>query len=121
MDLENAVVKLCVLGSQAEFQGQPELARQLYAQAWESARDDFEQCVAAHYVARFQDDPAETLRWNSLALEHANAVRDESVADFYPSLYLNMGQAHERLGNQSEANRYYRLASDLGVTHQSDE
>jgi hypothetical protein len=53
-------------------------------------------------------------------LNHANAVTDERVKEFYPSLYLNMGQAYENLGNPVEAQRYYKLAADLGFIHQQD-
>jgi hypothetical protein len=117
LDLENPVIKLCIAGTQAEFLGLNEEARALYLQAWEAARDDYEACIAAHYVARFQDDPAETLRWNREALERADAVGDERVKDFYPSFYLNIGLSHESLGDQVEADKYYALAAALGVVH----
>jgi hypothetical protein len=120
MDTNNPVIQLCLAGARAEFEHRPEIARSLYQQAWEVHRDDYEACVATHYVARFQESPAETLRWNQIALEHANAINDERVKDFYPSLYLNLGQAYENLDNQAEAQRYYNLASDLGFIHQPD-
>jgi hypothetical protein len=120
MDLTNPIIQLCLQGSRAEFKHRPEDARALYQQAWETHRDDYEACIAAHYLARFQDTPEETLHWNELALEHARAVEDERVAAFYPSLYLNLGSAHEKLGNQIKAHRYYELAAKLGVVHQPD-
>jgi hypothetical protein len=51
MDLDNPVIQLCVAGTQAEFRGEIEEARAFYQQAWEAAQDDFEACIAAHYVA----------------------------------------------------------------------
>jgi hypothetical protein len=120
MDPENPVIKLCIAGTQAEFQGLNEKARAFYLQAWEAARDDYEACIAAHYVARFQDDPAETLRWNREALCRAEAVGDERVKNFYPSLYLNIGRSHELLENQAEADKYYALAATLGVVHSEE-
>jgi hypothetical protein len=57
-------------------------------------------------------------RWNQIALDPAKAVSDGSVQEFYPSLYLNMGQSHELLGNLNEAKRYYDLAAEAGVIHQ---
>jgi tetratricopeptide (TPR) repeat protein len=117
MDLNNPVVRLCIEGTQAEFQGQPETARTLYWQAWEAAKDDFEACIAAHYVARFQQDPADLLRWNQEALNRADAIADDRVKEFYPSLYLNMGRSYELLGNLNEAKRYYDLAAGLGLPH----
>jgi tetratricopeptide (TPR) repeat protein len=121
MDLNNPVVKLCIEGTRAEFEGRIEDARTLFMQAWEASKDDFDVCVSAHYVARYQENPEEILRWNQEALNRANAVKDSRVQDFYPSLYLNLGHSYEMLGNQAETQRYYNLAAELGVVHQVDE
>ncbi|MBI5296892.1 MAG: hypothetical protein HY869_15535 [Chloroflexi bacterium] len=118
MDITNPIIQLCIEGTRAEFEGRREDARVLYRQAWDSARDDYEACIAAHYVARFQDSPERTLHWNQIALQRADACDPDLVREFYPSLYLNMGQSHEALGDQTEAKRYYDLAAALGVTHQ---
>ena len=120
MDLSSQVVKLCIAGTQAEYEGRPEDARQLYWQAWESAQNDYEACVAAHYVARFQESPEETLRWNMEAFNRAAQAQQETVQDFYPSLYLNLGRSYELLGNKVEAQHYYDLAAGLGFAHQAD-
>lgn len=120
MDISNPVIKLCMEGTRAEFEHRLDDARLLYLQAWEARKDDTDSCIAAHYVARFQETSEETLHWNQIALDHANAIHDESVKDFYPSLYVNLGLAHERLGNQIEAQRYYDLAAGLGFVHQTD-
>jgi tetratricopeptide (TPR) repeat protein len=119
MDTNNPVIKFCVEGTQAEFRGQIGEARALYQQAWAAAQDDFDACVAAHYMARHQDDPEESLHWNQVALDRAKAVADSRVQEFYPSLYLNMGQSFELLGDLDEAKRYYDLAAELGVIHQA--
>ena len=50
MDPNNPVFKLCVEGTQAEFNGQVETAKSHYQHAWRTASDSFEDCVAAHYV-----------------------------------------------------------------------
>lgn len=120
IDVDNPVIKLCIQGTQAEFEGRVDDARELYRQAWETFANDYEACIAAHYVARFQESPMETLRWNQEALERADAVQDDSVRDFYPSLYLNLGRSHEVLGNQAESEKYYNLAAESGVLHQMD-
>lgn len=122
MDVHNPVIQLCMRGTQAEFRGEIPTARALYQQAWEMAKNDYEACIAAHYLARHQESPEEVLRWNEEALRRANADRhsdfgDTRVGEFYPSLYLNMGQSHEKLGNQAEAQRYYDLAAALGFPH----
>ena len=118
MDINNPVIKLCMEGTCAEFEHRLDDAKQFYLQAWEACTDDYEACIAAHYVARFQETPEETLHWNQIALSHANAVDDERVKDFYPSLYLNLGQSYEALDDQVNAQKYYQLAADLGVPHQ---
>lgn len=52
------------------------------------------------------------LQWNQEALARADAVRDERVRHFYPSLYLNLGYAYETIGDQTEARHYYELAAE---------
>src|SRR6185369_12384821 len=103
MDPNNPIVKLCVAGMRAEGEGRLDEARALFDQAWAARRDAFEACIAAHYVARPQATPEETLRWNEVALEQAEAVGDGRVQGFYASLYLNVGHAHEVLGHTDEA------------------
>lgn len=120
MDLTNPVIQLCTAGTRAEFEHRIKDARVLYQQAWDTRTGDYDACIAAHYVARFQDAAEESLHWNQLALKHANMVNDESIKEFYPSLYLNLGHSYELVGDQVEAQRYYGLAADLGVVHQPD-
>ena len=120
MDITNPIIQLCIQGAFAEFEKRTDDAHALYQHAWDLQADDYEACIAAHYLARFQDTPEETLHWNQVALEHAKAVGDEKVREFFPSLYLNLGRSHENLGNLDEAQRYYNLAAKLGVIHQPD-
>src|SRR5689334_82511 len=107
MDPNNPVVKLCAKGIEIEMQGRRDEARSLYLQAWELRQDDVDACVAAHYIARHQESPAETLRWNELALTHAIRAPVESIRSFLPSLYLNLGKSYEDLGNASRARALY--------------
>jgi tetratricopeptide (TPR) repeat protein len=111
IDPNNPVVKLCAEGMRAESEGRNEAALRLFTQAWEASQDDYEACVAAHYLARQQTTPQDALRWNEEALRRAEAVSDERVEGFYPSLYLNMGYAYEVLGRRVEAMRYYEQAA----------
>jgi tetratricopeptide (TPR) repeat protein len=120
MDLENPVIQLCIQGTRAELEHRPEDAWALYQQAWDIHTNDYEACIAAHYLGRFQDTAENVLQWNLIALQHANAIHDESVKDFLPSLYLSLGHSYEVLGNIVEAQKYYQLAAELGVIHQTD-
>lgn len=110
MDAENPVIKLCVEGMALEARGHSEQAAIFFVQAWEIASDDFEASIAAHYVARHQVSPVEALHWNQVSLDRAKLVSEEIVRGFYPSLYLNMGKAHEDLNRLEEAAHFYKLA-----------
>lgn len=107
MDPNNPVVKLCAQGIEAEMKGHRDEARSLFLQAWELRQDDGDACIAAHYVARHQQTPVETLRWNELALTHAMSAPADAVRPFYPSLYLNLGKSYEDLGDSSRARGLY--------------
>src|SRR5882724_5340706 len=109
---DNVVVKLCAEGMNAEFEGNTERAHQIFQQAWDSASNDFEAFTAAHYLARNQKDPADTLQWNIKALDHANSVKDDDMKIHYPSLYLNVAKSYEVLHQLREAAKYYELAAD---------
>lgn len=112
MDPDNPVVKLCAAGMEAEFAGRVDDARRLFAQAWDSAQDDYEACIAAHYVARHQPTFADNLHWNEVALARANAADGDQVRDFYSSLYLNLGHSYEVNGDLSAARLQYELAAE---------
>jgi tetratricopeptide (TPR) repeat protein len=111
MDPENAIVKLCAAGMAAEGEGRGADAKALFEQAWSSSRDDFEACIAAHYVARHQPTPEAAFEWNERALRCAETVGDDRVRDFFPSLYLNYAHSLEQLGRTREACSYYGLAA----------
>jgi hypothetical protein len=111
MDPDNPVVKLCAAGMTAEGEGRGADAKALFEQAWSASRDDFEACIAAHYVARHQATPEATFEWNERALRSAEAAADERVRDFFPSLYLNYAHSLEQLGRTREACGYYELAA----------
>ena len=110
MDPNHPVIILCVEGMQAESEGRLEDARRLFRNAWEARTDDYHASVAAHFVARQAATHTEKLHWNQIALDHADAVADQSVRSFYPSLYLNLGHSHELLGNTADALRYFLMA-----------
>ncbi|MBK8050632.1 MAG: hypothetical protein IPK16_28130 [Anaerolineales bacterium] len=110
IDPTNPIVQLCAAGMEAESTGRIDDARRCFAQAWAEHTDAYEACIAAHFLARHQETPEATLRWNQLALDHAAAVDDDRVAGFYPSLYLNLGYAHACLGQVAEARRCYAAA-----------
>jgi tetratricopeptide (TPR) repeat protein len=113
VDPQNEVVRYCVEGMEREQKGEHEEASRLFMLAWDQSKNAFERAIAAHYVARHQTTPQSALHWNQKSLINADAVGDDRVQGFYPSLYLNMGKSHEDLGNLEDARRFYALAADL--------
>ena len=107
MNPDNPVVVLCSQGMQAEAEGRDADARALFLRAWESASDDYEACVAAHYLARHQPTPHDALHWNRECLERADRVGDDRVKGFYASLHLNMARAHRDLGSPGPAHEHF--------------
>ena len=114
IDPTNPVVALCAEGMAAE--GTPTEARRLFEQAWRARRDDYDAAIAAHFVARHQDTPADALRWHALAVQHAEAVADERATGLLASLYLNLGDAWATMGDVAAAAvAAQRAAEHLGA------
>jgi hypothetical protein len=99
LDPSNPVIAAIGRGMQAEMTGDRETARAAYDEAWNAATDDFERCMAAHYVPRLIDDPHLKLRWNEDALRHALAVGDGRVTGFFASLHACVGQSRLGVGD----------------------
>lgn len=112
MDVDSSAVRLCGEGMRAESEGQNGDAHALFRQAWYAATDDYEACIAAHYLARHQNTPEDTLRWNKESLARAELVGDDRVRGLYPSLHLNLARAHQELGDLAPAREHYRHAAE---------
>jgi hypothetical protein len=82
-----------------------------FERAWEARVDDYDACIAAHYLARVQPDARSALEWNRRALAHARLVDPERVRGFMPSLHLNVGKALEDAGELEAARAAYLEAS----------
>jgi hypothetical protein len=120
IDLTRRTVALCVSGTRAELERNVEDARKIYREAWDCSTDDYDKCIAAHYIGHLESDPAEALRWHLLALARAQCAEPALVAHFLPSLYVNLGRAYELTGQASQSSHFYRLSADLGLIHQPD-
>jgi hypothetical protein len=51
------------------------------------------------------------LEWNVESLRRAEAVADERVTAFFPSIYSNLGYSFLRLGRRDEARAAYEEAA----------
>ncbi|MGY1703915.1 hypothetical protein ACI79C_05010 [Geodermatophilus sp. SYSU D00697] len=103
-------------------QGRRAEARAAFTELWEvlgPGGDPLHRCFLAHSMADVQDDPREELAWDLRALALAESVTDERaaaagaiapVAAFYPSLHLNLGEDHRKLGDLAAARRHLDLA-----------
>lgn len=120
MDLSRPAIAFCAKGTQLEFQKRIDEARQHYAEAWVCATDDYEKCIAAHYVGHLAQTPAEALHWHQTALDHASRAEAALVESFMPSLYVNLGHAFEQMGDDAAASHFYGLAAALGLIHKND-
>ena len=118
IDPNNPVVLLCVAGMERD--GVPEEARQLFQQAWDARRNDYEAAIAAHYLARHQATPADTFHWNALAVSHAERVTDGRVTEMFPSLYLNLADSLMTLMRFDEARATIARAREHLATLPSD-
>ncbi|WCT11422.1 hypothetical protein [Mucilaginibacter jinjuensis] len=112
-DPENPINKLCAEGMMAEGEADPEKAANLFQQAWHEATEAVEKLTAAHYLARHQNNVADKLKWDEIALSFALSISGEEIKSVFPSLYLNIGKCHEDLGNFAKAFENYLSASNF--------
>ncbi len=104
-------------------QGRREAAQHLFAQIWDEIGgeqgDPLYVCVLAHAMADVQDDVREELVWDERALTAADQLVDVRLgeagimlplAGLYPSLYLNLGECHRKLGDLGRAREYLERA-----------
>jgi tetratricopeptide (TPR) repeat protein len=109
----NNVVKLCLQGMGMEEKGKPEEASKLFIQAWNEATSDFEKFISSHYVARYQKNVADKLKWLETALQFALKINNDSVKSAFPSLYSNIAKCYEDLSDPDKAKKNYELATSF--------
>jgi hypothetical protein len=111
---EDPVMRRAFEGQRLLLQGDRAGAREVYARLWESLEaagddDPMHRVWVAHVTADAQDDPAEQVHWDLVALRAADAAAERggvdgvSVRTFYPSLHLNLGEGFRRLGDVRRA------------------
>jgi len=109
----NHVVKRCIQGLDMEGKGKPEEAGRLFLQAWDEATNDFEKFTAAHFVAWYQKNVSDKLKWLETALQFALKINNDTVMGAFPSLYLNIAKCHEDLNDPDNAKKNYKLANSF--------
>jgi hypothetical protein len=81
------------------IEGDADAARRLFEQAWDTRTDDYDASIAAHFIARHQANDDNRLRWNALAVEHAEKVADDRARTLMASLYLNLADSLRATGD----------------------
>ena len=109
----NNVIKLCVQGMAMEGKGKPEEASRIFLQAWNESTNDFEKFTAAYYVARHQQTVREKLKWLETSLQFALKINDVTVSGAFPSLYSNIANCYEDLGDLDNARKNHELANSF--------
>lgn len=109
----NNIVKLCLQGMGMEEKGKPEKASKLFLRAWNEAICDFEKFISAYYVARYQKNVSDKLKWLETALQLALKINDDTVKSAFPSLYSNIAKCYEDLSDPDKAKKNYELATSF--------
>lgn len=109
----NPIVKLCLQAMDMEEKGKPEEAGRLFLEAWHKATGDFEKFTAAYYLARYQENASEKLKWYETALQFALKINDNTVHSALASLYLNIAKCYEDLADAGKARKNYELSASV--------
>ena len=111
----NTVIQLCMQGMGMEENGQPEEAVKLFLQAWNTATNNFEKFIAAHYIARHKKNASEKLEWYKTALQFALAANSHAANGAFASLYTNIAKCYEDLGDPENAQKNKELATSFAT------
>jgi hypothetical protein len=107
----NKIVKLCLQGIGQEESGKAEEAGKLFLQAWNEATHDFEKFISAHYLARYQKNASDKLKWLETALRLALKINNDSVKSALPALYSDIAKCYEDLNDPDRAKENSELAA----------
>jgi len=121
MEETNHIIKLCQKGIKLESEGNSNSARELFMQAWNNSSNSYESSIAAHFVARQQNNLEDTLHWNKESLRFADETKDDRVKNFYPSLYFCLGFSYENLKDYSNARKYFDMAYEKVAVLEDDD
>jgi tetratricopeptide (TPR) repeat protein len=103
------------LGRQGDYEG----AQDLFYDLWDTIGeygDPFQRVAVAHSMADVQDTVEQELKWNLRALEAADELAEDELAEggfvdsvvgFQPPLHLNIADCYRRLGKVDLAREHH--------------
>ncbi len=109
----NKVVQRCLQGMAMEEKGLLNEASKCFLQAWSEAKYDFEKFISAYYVARYQNNISEKLKWLETTLELGLKINDDSVKSAFPVLYSSIARCYEDMSDARKASMNYQLANSI--------
>lgn len=112
-DPSNNVVKICLKAMAMEEITRTEEAGKLFLQAWNEAIYDFEKFISAHFLARYQKNALDKLKWLEITLQTALRINDDTVKSAFPSLYLNIAKCYEDLGDPEKSKKNNEIAASF--------
>lgn len=102
----NPIVKLCLQGMELEAQNNLGKALNIYVQAWNEARNDFEKYLTSYYIAKLQEEKHQKLFWLESTLSFALKANNPAVNTALPSLYQTIAECYESSGEFEKAKEY---------------
>lgn len=114
-DPNNKIVQLCLQGMGLEESGKSQEAAMVFLNAWNEATNDFERFIAAYYVARHQQNTSDRMKWLETSLQFAVKLQDETVKSAFSSLYSNIAQCYEELGDSEKAQKNQELSKSYQI------
>ncbi len=119
-DPNNPVINRCAEGLRLERAGDTSRAYQIFQQAWKETTREWEKVIAAQFIAGYQYNASDKLKWDMEALQSAMKSGYEPVNVNYSALYLEIASSYEELSNLEEAGKYYQLALSFAGDLPSD-
>lgn len=108
-DPNSDVVKICMQAVVLSEQGKLTQALSQLQVAWEVHSDDYDKFLLAYHFALVEREPQRKIEWFKKSLEFAGEIRAENVESAYPSIYRQLAQVFEKLGEVEEAQIYEDL------------
>lgn len=110
------IIRLFIQGILLEEKGQRDEAASLFLQGWNETTTGLEKFLAAHFLARVQNNVNDKLAWLQAALKFALAINDHAVKGSIKALYAAIARCYDELGDGESAKRFHQQATSYDDT-----